>query len=251
MGQRTQVLQVIKTDLPVLGDNQLVLGQFVHNQWGFGKVMPLLLISQLTKLYSMQLRLNHKGEGNDNEINEIQALFDSVCQSLKINTGMTSDYSPIYGSDAEDLAEEQRDIATIMEATYDELPSVINGYGDNNEGYMVMVFTIRPHSSQYNWNLSVAVETAFINNSWGKKPKYLTAKQYMKSFIHGKDSYGIGKTNTALNAIMMYFDDDFENSPNQWANLDKHLDSETLATLQPFKTYAPAMVQKSDNKAVA
>lgn len=255
MGQRTQVLQIIRTDLPQLGDNQFVSGQFLHNQWGDGKVMPLLLISQITKIYSMKLRLDFSSTDDEfdiNQINQIKALHDSVCQSLKVNTRLPSDYSHIYGETAKELAEERADIAKIMEATYYDLPEVINQYGDNNNGYMVMVFTLQPHE-YCKYNLGISVETAFISKSLnnGRKPKYLTAKQYMKSFIRGKDNYGIGKTNTALNAIMSYFDDDFENSENQWANLDKHLDSETLATLKPFKTYAPALVQKSKNNAVA
>lgn len=255
MGERTQVLQIIRTDLPFLANNQFVSGQFLHNQWGLGKVMPLLLIGQLTKIHSMRLRLDFSptdSTGDKGDIDEIKALYDSVCQALKVGTGMTSNYSHIYGETIKELAEEQADIAKIMETTYYDLPEVINQYGDNNNGYMVMVFTLQPHE-YCKYNLGISVETAFISKSLnnGRKPKYLTAKQYMKSFIRGKDNYGIGKTNTALNAIMSYFDDDFENSENQWANLDKHLDSETLATLQPFKTYAPALVQKSKNTAVA
>lgn len=241
MGQRTQVLQVIKTDLPQLGDNQLVSVQFLHNQWGFGKVMPLLLISQLSKSYSLDpVVYGDKSEA----VSEIQKSFQSICANLNISTDRTSDYSDVFWHEsADDIAREKKAIDHILNATYAELPDVINQYGDNNDGYMVMVFTLAlTPDKQYDRNLSLNVEVAFITRGVKGKAKYLTANQYMKQWADKEDRYAMKPTMKALDSLASLFDDDWQNTPNQWANLPKHLDADTLASLKPFQTYAPDQV---------
>lgn len=233
MGQRTQVLQIIKTDLPNL-DTQLSFGQFVHHQWGFGKVMPLLLLGQLTRLYSTRIY------GSDNKDpegykSETKKMFKSFCDFMRINTENT-DYSPCSRSSAYN----KKAINACLKATYNELPKVINQFGDNNDGYMVIVLTIRP-DNKYKSQLDIEVESAFITNS-EKNPSYLTANQYMQSYIGGEDKFGIGMTITALDCIANYFEDDWQNTPNQWANYTNLLTPEQLATLKPFETIASKVI---------
>ena len=233
MGQRTQVLQIIKTDLPNL-DTQLSFGQFVHHQWGFGKVMPLLLLGQLTRLYSTRIY------GSDNKDpegykSETKKMFKSFCDFMRINTENT-DYSPCSRSSAYN----KKAINACLKATYNELPKVINQFGDNNDGYMVIVLTIRP-DNKYKSQLDIEVESAFITNS-EKNPSYLTANQYMQSYIGSEDKFGIGMTITALDCIANYFEDDWQNTPNQWANYANLLTPEQLATLKPFETIASKVI---------
>lgn len=233
MGQRTQVLQIIKTDLPNL-DTQLSFGQFVHHQWGFGKVMPLLLLGQLTRLYSTRIY------GSDNKDpegykSETKKMFKSFCDFMRINTENT-DYSPCSRSSAYN----KKAINACLKATYNELPKVINQFGDNNDGYMVIVLTIRP-DNKYKSQLDIEVESAFITNS-EKNPSYLTANQYMQSYIGGEDKFGIGMTITALDCIANYFKDDWQKTPNQWANYANLLSPEQLATLKPFETIASKVI---------
>lgn len=233
MGQRTQVLQIIKTDLPNL-DTQLSFGQFVHHQWGFGKVMPLLLLGQLTRLYSTRIY------GSDNKDpegykSETKKMFKSFCDFMRINTENT-DYSPCSQS----AAYNKKAINACLKATYNELPKVINQFGDNNDGYMVIVLTIRP-DNKYKSQLDIEVESAFITNS-DKNPSYLTANQYMQSYIGSEDKFGIGMTITALDCIANYFEDDWQNTPNQWANYANLLSPEQLATLKPFETIASKVI---------
>ena len=233
MGQRTQVLQIIKTDLPNL-DTQLSFGQFVHHQWGFGKVMPLLLLGQLTRLYSTRIY------GSDNKDpegykSETKKMFKSFCDFMRINTENT-DYSPCSCS----ATYNKKAINACLKATYNELPKVINQFGDNNDGYMVIVLTIRP-DNKYKSQLDIEVESAFITNS-EKNPSYLTANQYMQSYIGSEDKFGIGMTITALDCIANYFEDDWQNTPNQWANYANLLTPEQLATLKPFETIASKVI---------
>ena len=233
MGQRVQVLQIIKTDLPNL-DTQLSFGQFVHHQWGFGKVMPLLLLGQLTRLYSTRIY------GSDNKDpegykSETKKMFKSFCDFMRINTENT-DYSPCSRSSAYN----KKAINACLKATYNELPKVINQFGDNNDGYMVIVLTIRP-DNKYKSQLDIEVESAFITNS-EKNPSYLTANQYMQSYIGSEDKFGIGMTITALDCIANYFEDDWQNTPNQWANYANLLTPEQLATLKPFETIASKVI---------
>ena len=233
MGQRTQVLQIIKTDLPNL-DTQLSFGQFVHHQWGFGKVMPLLLLGQLTRLYSTRIY------GSDNKDpegykSETKKMFKSFCDFMRINTENT-DYSPCSRSSAYN----KKVINACLKATYNELPKVINQFGDNNDGYMVIVLTIRP-DNKYKSQLDIEVESAFITSS-DENPSYLTANQYMQSYIGSEDKFGIGMTITALDCIANYFEDDWQNTPNQWANYANLLTPEQLATLKPFETIASKVI---------
>lgn len=240
MGQRVQVLQIIKTDLPNL-DTQLSFGQFVHHQWGFGKVMPLLLLGQLTRLYSTRIY------GSDNKDpegykSETKKMFKSFCDFMRINTENT-DYSPCSRSSAYN----KKAINACLKATYNELPKVINQFGDNNDGYMVIVLTIRP-DNKYKSQLDIEVESAFITNS-EKNPSYLTANQYMQSYIGGEDKFGIGMTITALDCIANYFEDDWQNTPNQWANYTNLLTPEQLATLKPFETIASKVITPKEAQA--
>ena len=233
MGQRTQVLQIIKTDLPNL-DTQLSFGQFVHHQWGFGKVMPLLLLGQLTRLYSTRIY------GSDNKDpegykSETKKMFKSFCDFMRINTENT-DYSPCSCS----ATYNKKAINACLKATYNELPKVINQFGDNNDGYMVIVLTIRP-DNKYKSQLDIEVESAFITSS-DENPSYLTANQYMQSYIGSEDKFGIGMTITALDCIANYFEDDWQNTPNQWANYANLLTPEQLATLKPFETIASKVI---------
>ena len=240
MGQRTQVLQIIKTDLPNL-DTQLSFGQFVHHQWGFGKVMPLLLLGQLTRLYSTRIY------GSDNKDpegykSETKKMFKSFCDFMRINTENT-DYSPCSCS----ATYNKKAINACLKATYNELPKVINQFGDNNDGYMVIVLTIRP-DNKYKSQLDIEVESAFITNS-EKNPSYLTANQYMQSYIGSEDKFGIGMTITALDCIANYFEDDWQNTPNQWANYANLLTPEQLATLKPFETIASKVITPKEAQA--
>lgn len=240
MGQRTQVLQIIKTDLPNL-DTQLSFGQFVHHQWGFGKVMPLLLLGQLTRLYSTRIY------GSDNKDpegykSETKKMFKSFCDFMRIDTENT-DYSPCSRSSAYN----KKAINACLKATYNELPKVINQFGDNNDGYMVIVLTIRP-DNKFKSYLDIEVESAFITNS-EKNPSYLTANQYMQSYIGSEDRFSIGKTITALDCIASYFDDDWQKTPNQWANYANLLTPEQLATLKPFETIASKVITPKEAQA--
>lgn len=233
MGQRVQVLQIIKTDLPNL-DTQLSFGQFVHHQWGFGKVMPLLLLGQLTRLYSTRIRAsdNKDPEGYKSETKK---MFKSFCDFMRIDTENT-DYIPCFDS----VTSEQEVIDACLKATYNDFPEVINQFGDNNDGYMVIVLTIRP-DNKYKSQLDIEVESAFITNS-DKNPSYLTANQYMQSYIDSEDRFGIGETITALDCIANYFEDDWQKTPNQWANYANLLSPEQLATLKPFETIASKVI---------
>lgn len=76
MGQRTQVISVIRTDLPNF--KKTIDVQILHNQWGFGKVMPLLLASKITQLYSVQIPSFFDLNSEQVDSERMQDLIDTI-----------------------------------------------------------------------------------------------------------------------------------------------------------------------------
>lgn len=163
MGHRTQIVNIIRTDLECLQGEQHLAVQALHNRWGYGKVMPLALMSKLNQLYSADM--SHPSIYKDGDefkkavLNHIPTLnhlsfFDCRC----------TDYSELFQDERMDDMDEfiKECITPLLSAKRSDLTEIAGRFldwFDNNDGVLFVVQTYKKGQ----FGLALDIRTFFYN----------------------------------------------------------------------------------------
>lgn len=80
MGMRTALISITRVDLTEFGLGYKYYPQFFHNQWGYGKVMPMAFLSQIFRSYS-----KNRGYGESlRDVNNESEKFKTPSHDVKI-----------------------------------------------------------------------------------------------------------------------------------------------------------------------
>lgn len=170
MGMRTAFISVVRVDMTEFNLGYKYFTQFFHNQWGYGKVMPMAFLSNLFKSYSFAgnlLGLDFNN-GIDKKIVSIKETGDKVADFFKYD--MThSNYIDI-GINYINTPTAQNFAEMLFNTPYYELAknilSFVDEYFDNDCGAMVDVTNIRLTStSTYSKDATIKTldEVRYIN----------------------------------------------------------------------------------------
>lgn len=190
MGQRTQIIHIIQDHKGELRQVDLF-----HNQWGFGKVMPLALIAYLTNQYNQELPSPsvEPVKGDDGEVmageftphkncykDELSFLTEvaNLTQAVRLpfvawqmdaNGGARPNFSNFsnmpYDPDKETLAFYKAQAKALLKSTLGEMASVVQGFDlDNDNGYLILVTTLMPIERWKNsWQIMPLHTSLFID----------------------------------------------------------------------------------------
>lgn len=180
MGQRTQIL------LQTVDKQGQVQNRIFHEQWGYGKVMPMELLNLLTNLYSSDFRRTHSIHTltipNSYEITHESSYYSRI-HITEDNTPIIQDTNDnyFYIVNTDTVYSEDTDLLSSVKTTpilswdFSITPTNIRYFmGDNNDGMMFICIRETDWDYQY-----PQVTVTFVTEEQCDNRR-LTGEQYMK-----------------------------------------------------------------------